>query len=73
VFKPIFEPIILRFEADEESRRLAMTGNDNFLAFRFAKIARQIILDFRKRNLALIALTVDMVLDLARRGANLWG
>ncbi len=50
VFKPILEPIVLRFEANKQSRRLTVTGNDNFLAFRFAKIARQIILDFRERN-----------------------
>ncbi|MEH2521382.1 hypothetical protein V1279_006955 [Bradyrhizobium sp. AZCC 1610] len=46
MFETVFEPVILRFKADEHACRFTMTGYDDFLGRRLAKEARQIVLDF---------------------------
>jgi hypothetical protein len=46
VLEPILEPIVFRSETDEYSSRLAVTRNDDFLTFRLAEVARQIVFDF---------------------------
>ncbi len=50
VLKTVIEPIFLRLEADQQTRRFAVTRNDNLARLRLAKKARQIILDFGQRN-----------------------
>src|SRR6266852_5521886 len=50
VFKAVFEPIFFRREPNQHPGRLAVARNDDLLRLSFAKITRQIVLDFGQRN-----------------------
>ena len=51
MFETIVEPVLLRFEPDQHAGRLAMTRYNDLLRLSFSKIAGQIVLDFRDRDL----------------------
>src|ERR1700722_17830169 len=46
ICQPIFKPFLLRFKTNQHSGRLAVACDDDLLHFSFAKIAREIVLDF---------------------------
>jgi hypothetical protein len=46
VFEPTIEPIILGPEADQQSGRFPIAGDDDSLAFGFAQKPREGVLDF---------------------------
>ena len=47
VFEPIIEPVLLRFEINQDPGRLAVTCDNDLLRLGLAKIPRQIVLDLR--------------------------
>jgi hypothetical protein len=49
MFETVFEPVVFRFEADQDAGWLAMSSDDDLLRFRLSKKPRQIVLDFGKR------------------------
>jgi len=48
MFEPIFKPVIFRFKADQNARRLAVTGDDQLFLLGQPEIPGQIIFDFRQ-------------------------
>ncbi len=72
VLESVLEPIVFRFEPNESfPRRLAMTRNDNFLAFRLAQVTRQVVLDFGERHsrslMQLVKVRMSMTPSLSSR------
>jgi hypothetical protein len=49
MFETVFEPVLFRFEADQDACRLAVTRDDDLLRLGLTKVARQIVLDVRER------------------------
>jgi hypothetical protein len=49
MFETVLEPILFRFEADQEACRFAVTRDDDLLRLGLTKIPRQIVLDDRER------------------------
>jgi hypothetical protein len=50
MLQAILEPVILLFESNQHTGRLAVTRDDNLLRFRLTKIAGKIILDLGERD-----------------------
>src|SRR5271157_2586631 len=50
VFKPIFEPVILRLKPDQNPGGLAVARDNDLALRRFAQQMRQVVLDFRQRD-----------------------
>ena len=46
VFEPIIEPVILGPEADQHADQFPVRGNDDLLAFGFARKPREVVVDF---------------------------
>jgi hypothetical protein len=46
IFELIIEPIILGREADQQSGRFPVAGDDDLLSFGFAQKPREVVLDF---------------------------
>ena len=50
VLQPVFEPVVLRLEADQHPRRLAVARDDDVLLFRLAQQVRKIVLHLGERH-----------------------
>src|SRR5439155_16574251 len=46
VEEPVFEPVVLRIEADEDSGRLTVASDDDLTARGHAQVAGQVVLHF---------------------------
>jgi hypothetical protein len=50
IFESVLKPVALRLEAAEQSDRLALTRDNDFLVFRLPQESAQIVLDFGQWN-----------------------
>jgi hypothetical protein len=50
MFEAVVEPVLLRFETDQDACRFAVTRNNDFLRLGLTEIAGQVVLDCGERN-----------------------
>ena len=50
IIEPVFKPVLLHFEADQQSRRFAVARDNDLLVFCLPQKSGQIVLDFRQWN-----------------------
>jgi hypothetical protein len=48
MFQPVIDPVIFRFETDQDTGRLAVPRDDNLFVFGQMKIFGKLIFDFRQ-------------------------